>query len=290
MKISGITLISYTFVVIQLISILRTTYSRDESVVGYYELEPTLFGPFEWRVDSINSNNKHCFKSIFWYKPVAYCLRFRIILDLESEPNRTDSVRSYIPTNQKLSNTKQNVSVIFYYQTEKNKYVLKSNTVIVHGKFLIYPNQAEKHDDCPNENFLSFVYTDYTNVIVLASGNAKCGPQIMIFRSFITSLTYLKRMELVESKIGHVLNLTNMVQVGFLKCLSKPILEMFEEAVYLQCKEFNTLKSKKKKEFYKFNSNNIFLLLLILSSLLWIIIYGVHWISNRRSRTLIGPA
>lgn len=266
MKINCIKFVFISVIIFQTIIISKVTSQKNVIVDDYFQLDAMKFNRYtKWIVDSINSNDNYYFKSVFWYKPIANCIFF-VFGSQTSYPNKVATIKLY--TN------------LFYKVFE---YDLRIHAGEILEKSVIEPIQTKKFKECPNEKYLNFVYTDYVNVVVLMGGNERFGFHIMILTNAVTNMTYKERTDLVKSKIGQIEALENVVQVKSMNCsLTKPTIETFEEAQFRKCKQLNDLKTM---EWF----NKRVVLCLIISGLLWIIIYGIHWICVRRSRMVIVP-
>lgn len=228
----------------------------------YNHLNPLKFHKNEsWIVDSTNINDNYAFHSIFWYKPLAYCLLFTF---------ETNNIRN--------SPVKSGLRMLLYFRDEPHPLMLVEGAV--DGTDLVSAVHFVMLDGCPNEEQLNFLFTDYLNVVVLLGAGDP--PHMMILRSSSTNMTYDERMKLVQSKMRRSLKKFNVLKVQHQSCstIVKTLAELRNTQLGI-CIKLNKMKEEK--------AFDMFVLLPIVAGFVWIIIYVAYWIADKRKSSVIVP-
>lgn len=215
-----------------------------------------------WFVESINTNDNHCFHSIFLYKHIAFCLLFEIVF--QNKLNRT-------------------VLYMYFHSSRRNMLMAYEGP----GKFLTDISPIIQYKGCPREKRLELVYTDYLNVVVLKGGDSRSGPHIMVLRSNTTSMTYKERMLLIKTKVEYLFDFKSLQLVQPYDCsLKENLIEEFKTTNLRKCKDFN---ERKERERVSDMIRKPPLLALAVCGLFWIIVIGVSWFIKKRNRASVAP-
>lgn len=230
---------------------------------NYSQLEPEKFDKDRiWLVDLINTNDKHHFYNVFYFKNISYCLFFKMqFSNFENAPGIY--MRMYF---------KSSFFALFFG--------------IVHGKFIYYKGKDDDFSGCPREKRLEFVYTDYTTIVVLMGDDSSSDRHIMVLRSSDTNMTNEQRKTLIESRTKLFLDFDNLKKEDNVDCDSIDYLE-YKKTTLHKCLAFFEIMKK------KINSDIIgYLLLLsiVVVSLSCIIFKSFRWFVKRKIRAQVAPA
>lgn len=233
---------------------------------NYSQLEPLKFNLERiWLVDAINTNDYYQFYNVFYFKKFAYCLMMHTYRkDVESPP--------WIHLALFFKSSGQ--WIVGYYGYVDGKVL----NVKVFSDFKTDP-------DCNKR--LEFVYTDYTNVIVLLAGDSYSGPQLMVLRSNDTNMTYEQRMGLIQLKVKYSLDFKTLKRVEPEDCITMEKLAKFNETTFPNCKEFH--EAMKEKIISDIVRKSL-LVAIVVSGLLCIILNSVFWFVKRKNRNVVTPS
>lgn len=149
-----------------------------------------------WEIDSVDKNNDFSSHSLFWYKKYASCLLVKIG-----------------PFEIKGSTLNSGINIEFSLKTIKHVITGFQGIVFgqsVNGSTFSYDSNQKV---CLNSKKLNFIFTDYLNVVVISTVDDWTKPHIMILRASITNMTYEEGMDLIRSKMKHLLDFDDLVRV-----------------------------------------------------------------------------
>lgn len=217
MILNQISLLLYTLFILETLQRTNSQKINDD----YERLEPEKFqARLNWTIDSLNINTDHSSYSFFWYKQNAACFVIKI------DPTGSSSLI---------------ITILMVHFAQ-------AFTGTVHGKILKLLENYYANPGCPDEKEIHFLYTDYTNVVVLLGYDEWAGPHIMILKSQSTNLTYEERMKLVESKVKGLFDFKSLKKVeGWPSCnMTLKDMDDFKRVQYRKCKKiFQLMKSER---------------------------------------------
>lgn len=224
-----------------------------------------------WAIDSVDKNNVFSSHSLFWYKKYASCLLVKIG-----------------PFRMKGSTLNSGINIEFSLKTFGHLITGFQGIVLdqsVNGSTFSYDSDQKV---CLDSKKLNFLFTDYLNMVVISTDDDWTKPHIMILRTSITNMTNKERMDLIRSKMKHLLDFDDLVKVEpypFCCALEKSHWQI-KNTYYPICTEFIQSQIRKTKFERLFRT---MLVIFVLLGLVWITIYGMFWISQRRIRTIVVP-
>lgn len=155
------------------------TISPTEIAINDYErLEPKKFEQkLNWAIDMVNRNEDHSSNSIFSYKQLISCFYIQI------HPNNELTTRPGLTIKLHMGNVG---AAVFSGR--------------VYGKMLKIDNRLLIDRACPDEREIHFLYTDYSNVVVLLGLDSWSGPHIMTLKSSSTNMTYADTINQIKGE------------------------------------------------------------------------------------------
>lgn len=224
----------------------------------FTQLNPKQFDKNEiWLIDFTNLNDNHCFRSIFWFNCIAFCVRLTFIY-------------------QEFSSSMPHFLQIHLYHVEE--YLIVRSGGPVSGNLI--HQDGRKNNTCLDEEFTTVLYTDYLNVIVLQGGDENFGHHLMILRSKSSNMTFNDSLTLVKENTK--LKLESLVRVVPISC-NENRLNDIRDTYSTKCT--NCTKTKNVEGL----NNYLWIIIFPTAGLLWAAIVMACWIIERKNRNVVVP-
>lgn len=247
------------FILIALLLVFHTQcliFERDLNILNF-NTDDT------WVVDAFGPNEIYNYHSIFWYEGIGHCLTVRII------PKSANAVQIQLQTKD-LTN-------------------LLTIDGFVNGNVLYNLKYNIEYDNCPNQDFLDIVYTDYQNVVAIKGNTTRSMiGNLIILKNLNTSLTHEELKSIEKSIFLHFHHEYTVNIEANMSCSENVNFTNLFHALAHGCALLNTEIIEKQQQF-NWMTFKIFLTLSVIAGFVWIFVYVKYWLSDKRKRNIIVP-